>query len=225
MGSQSFNVTLGRRNMPLSEALARAPRAFREQAQKGFRILSGLGKEQYGLVVDVVIGTLERGQPSLVELGKRLSMTEDETTSLFAAAMIVVPLLINQKTPEEFRTEATKAGFLPPEVADASVPFAKSVYEKREALGRVMRRSALPSQVLPTLTNVEIVVDIRMDFEDQEVYEAVPVAMFHIDTDVSNTELWFQASKSQLEHFRDDLSETIKRMEIAETWARKGRAS
>lgn len=211
--------------MPLSEALTRAPRAFREQAQKGFRILSGLGKDQYGLIVEVVMGTLERGQPSLGELGRRLALTEDETTSLFAAAMILVPLLVNQKTPEEFRTEATKAGFLPPEVADAAVPFAKSVHEKREALGRAMRRSALPSQVLPALTNVEIIVDIRMDFEDQEVYEAVPVALFHVDTDVSHTELWFQASKSQMEHFRNDLDEAIKRMEIADAWARKGRAS
>ena len=66
---------------------------------------------------------------------------------------------------------------MPTDVAQAVVPFAQSVFERRVELRRIMRRAALPSRVLPFLTDVEIVVDVRMDFEDQEVYEAVPVAL------------------------------------------------
>jgi hypothetical protein len=141
---------------------------------------------------------------------------------LLAAAMLIVPLLANRGTPEEFSSEATKAGFLPADVGQAIVPFSQSVFERRVELARVMRRVALPSQVLPYLSDVEIVVDVRMDFEDQEVYEAVPVAMLHLDTDTNNTEIWFQASKSQMEQLRKDIDAAIKRMEIAESWARRG---
>jgi len=209
--------------MPLADALARAPRAFREQAQKGFRVLAGVGREHYGEIVDAVMRTLQNRQPALEELGRSLCLPTDQMSGLLAAAMIIVPLLANRGTPEEFSSEATKAGFLPTDVAQAIVPFAQSVFEKRAELGRIMRRAALPSQVLPYLADVEIVVDVRMDFEDQEVYEAVPVAMLHIDTDANNTEIWFQASKSQMEQFRKDIDAAIKRMEIAEAWARRGR--
>jgi hypothetical protein len=223
MGSQSFSITLPRSDLSLGEALVRAPRAFREQAQKGFKLLAGIEKEHYGEIIDSVMRTLENKQPP-EELGKSLSLSTDEMSGLLAAAMLIVPLLANRGTPEEFGSEATKVGFLPTDVAQAVVPFARSVFERRVELRRIMRRAALPSQVLPFLADVEIVVDVRMDFEDQEVYEAVPVALFHIDTDTGNTEIWFQASKSQMEQFRKDIDAAIRRMEIAEAWTRRGRA-
>jgi len=185
MGSRSFSITLPRTDLPLADALARAPRAFREQAQKGFRVLAGVGKEHYGEIIDAVMRTLENKQPSFEELARSLSLPADQMGGVLAAAMLIVPLLANRGTPEEFSTEAARAGFLPPDVGRAIEPFAQSVFEKRAELGRIMRRAALPGQVMPSLTNVEIVVDVRVDFEDQEVYEVAPVAMLHLDTDVN----------------------------------------
>ena len=155
----------------------------------------------------------------------RITVSADQMGGVLAAAMLIVPLLANRGTPEEFNVEAARAGFLPPDVGKAIEPFAQSVFEKRAELLRIMRRAALPGQVMPSLTNVEIVVDVRMDFEDQEVYEVAPVAMLHLDTDTNTAEIWFQASKSQMEQLRKDIDAAIKRMEIAEAWARKGRAS
>jgi hypothetical protein len=64
MGSQSFHIVLPRPDRSLAEALARAPRAFREEAQKGFRVLANVGKEHYGEVVDTVMRTLENKSPA-----------------------------------------------------------------------------------------------------------------------------------------------------------------
>ena len=71
------------------------------------------------------------------------------------------------------------------------------------------------------MSNVEIVIDLRMAFEQQAVFEAVPVAIVHIDTDADNEEMWFQASRAQLERLRIDIDEAIKRMEVAEAWGRR----
>jgi len=223
MSSQSFNIVIPRRDMPLGEALARAPRAFREQAQKGFRVLAALGSDHHRAVIDGVMAALENRQSAMTDLGKRLLLSPEQTSGLFAAAMLLVPLLVSRSSPEEFKAEAIKVGFLPLEVAEGIMPFAGSVLENKEALNRAIRRSSLSSQVWPSLSGVDIVVDVRMDFEDEEVFETMPVAVCHIETDTDKAEIWFQASKSQMEHFRSDLDEAIKRMEIAETWARKGR--
>ena len=225
MGSPSFNITLPRTDLPLAEALARAPRAFREQAQKGFRVLAGVGKEHYGEIIDAVMRALESKQPSFNELAKSLSLPVDQMGGVLAAALLIVPLLANRGTPEEFRNEATRTGLLAPDIGQAIEPFAESVVEKRGELRRIMRRAALTAQVMPSLSNVEIAVDVREDFEEHEVYEAVPVAMLHFDTDSNNTEIWFQASKSQMEQLRKDIDVAIKQIETAEVWARRGRPS
>jgi hypothetical protein len=184
-----------------------------------------VGKEHYGEIIDAVMRTLENKQPSFDELAKSLSLPAEQMGGVLAAAMLIVPLLANRGTPEEFRNEAARAGFLPPDIGQAIEPFAQSVFEKRADLARIMRRAALAGQVMPSLSNVEIVVDVRVDFEDQEVYEIAPVAMLHLDTDTNNTEIWFQASKSQMEQLRKDVDSAIKQMEIAEAWARRGRSS
>ena len=213
---------LPRPERSLADALAGAPRAFREQAQKGFRVLAGIGREHHGEIVRSVIRTLESRQPHFEELEKSLSLSKDDLSGLVAAAMIAVPLLAERGTAEEFTSAAVKVGLLPAELTQEIVPFAQSVISERSGLGRTIRRTAMSSQVLPYLAEVEIVVDLRIDFENQEVHEAVPLAMFHIDTDANGQEIWFQASKPQLERLRSDIEAAIKRMENAEAWARRG---
>jgi hypothetical protein len=138
-----------------------------------------------------------------------------------AAAMITVPLLGNGGTAEEFTAAAVKVEMLPAELVASIQPFIHVVVSDRSQIARAIRRAAMPSQVLPFLADIEIVVDLRMAFDEQKVAEAVPVAIIHVDTDAEAEEVWFQASKAQLERLRRDIDEAIRQMEASEVWTRR----
>lgn len=209
----------------MSEALAGAPRAFREQAKKGFKVLAGIGQQHYAEILRAVVLTLESRQPPFEDLAKRLSLSKDDISSLMAAAMITVPLLGNGGTAEEFTSAAIKVDMLSADLVSEIRPFIQVVVADRSQIGRAIRRAAMPSQVLPFLADVEIVVDLRMAFEDQKISEAVPVAIVHVDTDAEGEEIWFQVSRSQMERLRNDVDAAIKRMELAEAWTLREPAS
>lgn len=138
-----------------------------------------------------------------------------------AAAMVAVPLLGNSGTVEEFTAAATKVEILTPDLVDKLLPFFQVVIQEQPLLARAIRRASLPGQVLPSFTDFEIAIDVRIAFEDHGVYESVPVAIVHIDTDASGGEIWFQASKAQMERLKSSVDTAIKRMELAEAWAQK----
>jgi hypothetical protein len=160
----SFNFILPRPERSLSEALTAMPRAFREHARKGFAVLARLGRQHYAEILRAVVITLETRQPPLEDLEKRLSITKDELSALMAAAMITVPLLGNGASPEDFTSAAVKVDMLPQDLAAGVLPFMQIVVAERPQLGRAIRRTAMPSQVLPFLAGVDIVVDLRMAF-------------------------------------------------------------
>jgi hypothetical protein len=132
--------------------------------------------------------------------------------------MLVVPLLGEGGNAEEFIGAAVKAEMIPAESVPKIRPFIDAVVSQRAQIARAIRRATIPSQVLPFVEDVEIVVDLRMAFEEEVVLEAVPVAIVHIDTDADGEEIWFQASKPQLERLRGDIDEAIRRMSAAEAW-------
>lgn len=217
----SFNISLPRTERPLAESLTSVPRQFRELAKRGFRVLAAIGKQHYAEILRAVVITLESREPPFVELEKSLGISKDDLGALMAAAMIAVPLLGNNGTAEEFTAAATKVEILTTDLVAEVLPFFHVVIQERPLLSRAIRRSALPAQVLPSFSDFEIVIDVRIAFEEQAVYETVPVAIIHIDTDVDGREIWFQASKAQMERLKGSIDTAIKRMELAEAWAAK----
>jgi hypothetical protein len=61
----SFNLTIPRLERPISEALSGVPRAFKDQARKGFVVLAEVGPNHYAEVLRAVVTTLEspKGAP------------------------------------------------------------------------------------------------------------------------------------------------------------------
>ena len=133
--------------------------------------------------------------------------------------MLTVPVLSQGINAEEFITSAVKAGIIPQNLVSKIQPFVDAVVAEKAQIGRVMRRAALPAQVLPYMSNFEVAVDIRLAFEEEAVLEAVSVAIVHIDTDANSEEIWFQASIQQMRKLKSDVELAIKRMEAAEEWS------
>jgi hypothetical protein len=43
-----------------------------------------------------------------------------------------------------------------------------------------------------------------------------------VDTDAEVEELWFQASRQQMQQLKIDVDEAIRRMDLAEAWGNRG---
>lgn len=194
------------------------PRAFKEQAEKGFAVLATISPQHYAEILKAVVVTVESKRAPLEGLEKTLGLSKNDLSALFAAAMLTVPILAQGGNAEEFVSSAVKAGLIADGLVPRIQPFIDTVIAERIGIGRAIKRAALPSLVLPFLSNVEVVVDLRIGFEQEVVAEAVPVAVIHIDTDAEGKEIWFQASKQQMEDLKTDVQEAIKRMETAESW-------
>jgi hypothetical protein len=222
----SLNLTIPRIERPLADSLSEVPRAFRIQAQSGFKVLASVSKQHYAEILKAVVVVLESRKAPLEELEKHLGLSQSDLSSLIAASMLTVPILGSSGgTPEEFLAALVKVDLVPAELVPNIRPFIETVVAERLQLGRAMRQAALPSQVLPFLSDVEIVVDLRVGFEGDAVLDTVPVAVLHIDTDADGAEIWFQASKSQMERLKLDIDEAVKRMEAAEAWSQRGPGS
>ena len=195
------------------------PRAFRDQAEKGFAVLAELSKQHYAELLRAVVVAIESNKPPLEDLEKNLKISANDLSSLFAAAMLTVPVLSQGINAEEFITSAVKTGIIPQNLVSKIQPFVDAVVAERAQIGRAIRRAALPAQVLPYMSDFEVAVDIRLAFEEEAVLEAVPVAIVHIDTDANDEEIWFQASIQQMRKLKSDVEQAIKRMEAAEAWS------
>ncbi len=214
----SFNINIPRSERALADMVGRFPRAFREQAEKGFVVLATVNSQHYAEILKAVVITLESKRAPLENLEKYLKLSKNDLSMLFAAAMLTVPFLGEGGNAEEFVGSAVKSGLIRAELVPQIQPFIDTVVAERAQIGRAIRRAALPGEVLPFLSNVEVAVDLRIGFEQEAVADAVPVAVIHIDTDANGKEIWFQASKQQMELFKKDIEEAIKRMDIAEAW-------
>ena len=224
MGS-SLNFRIPRPERPLADAMAEAPPAFKDQARKGFRVLASVGEQHYAEILRAVMVALESRTAPLDDLEKHLELSKSDVSSLFAASMMTVPILGGGGTAEEFLAAAVKVDMIPADLESAIRPFIDAAVEERAQIGRAIRHAGLSSQVLPFLSDVEIAVDLRVAFEGDAVLDTVPVAVVHLDTDAQGAEIWFQASKPQMERLKRDIDDAIKRMETAETWSRREPAS
>jgi hypothetical protein len=219
----SLTFTIPRTERPIADMLSSIPRAFKDDAQKGFRILTQVAVADYAAIMSAVMTALESKTASLDGLEQRLRVPKSDLGALFAASMLVVSLLAEGGTPDEFLTASVQTDLMRPEMQPKIRPFLDNIVADRLVVKKALRRASMSSQVLPFLSDVEVVVDLRMAYEDNAVADAVPVAVFHIDTDGNGQEIWFQASKGQIERLKLDIDATLKKMEAAENWSKADR--
>ncbi len=214
----SFNISIPRSGRSLAETLGRLPPAFKDQAQNGFVVLAGLHPQHFAAILTSVIGALESKRAPLEYLERNLSLPPSELGALFAAAMLMVPILAEVGKADEFVELAVKTELLPRDLAGKIQPFIDAVVLQRSQIQRAIRRAELQTQALPSLTRMELAIDLRVAFDDDHVTDAVPVVVIYVATDADGGEIWFQASKQQMQDLKNDVDEAIRKMDIAEAW-------
>jgi hypothetical protein len=211
-----FNVPNSGR--PIGEAIAKLPRAFRDNAEKGFVVLASVPEKNYDHIVETAIVMMESQRPPIEELQKVLNLNQSDAGRVFSAAMVVVPLFDKTTTVDEFFDAAIKAKLIDASIYPKLKPFVERVASRGPEIATAIRKATLTDQCLPSFFDMDVIVDLRIGFEEGRVDVAVPVALIHIDTDAEQEELWFQCSKQQLILIKDDIEAALKKMDAAEAW-------
>ena len=216
MGAVRFNVPHSGR--PVSEVIARLPRSFRDDAEKGFIVLASVPERHYDQIVQSAIIMMESRRPPVEELKKALGLTQSEAGSVFSAAMVVVPLFDKTTTVDDFFDAAIKTKLIDASTYPKVKPFVDRVASHGSEIASAIKKATLSDEGLPSFMDLDVTVDLRIGFEEGRVDVAVPIALIHIDTDAEREELWFQCSKQQLLLIKDDIEAALKKMDAAEAW-------
>lgn len=217
MGTIRFNVP--RSDRSANEMLARLPRAFRDDAEKGFTVLSRIPSDKFEEIIQRAIVMVESRRPPIDGLQASLELPAGDISNVFAAAMLMIPFIGEGVTTAEFSDAATKSKLIDSESVARLKTFFDAFVAQAKSVAEAIKRSSVSDEVLPSFYEMDIAVDMRLAFSGDNVDIAVPVAVLHIDTDAEDRQLWFQCSKQQLAIIRDDIDEALKKMKVAESWA------
>ena len=217
----------------LLERLTEIPKAAKDHLKQGFTTLAQLSPQErhdtLALVVDIISTPSESLQESLVDrLSSRLKISKEQASKLYAAAALSSALnsLQQDTPPEQLVQSAIQAGIIETANEDIALTLFQALAQDRGPLNQVFQRSALADKLLPSLSDWETTVDVRLAFnKDNKVRFTVPVILLYLRTDARDQRLWFQATKPQLEQLIKDLQDTLRRAEQAEQWAKQASSS
>ncbi len=207
---------------PLPEMLPPIPERAKPFVREGFRILGEFSDAQQDVLSsasEILTDPLSALRED--DLALKLSIEQEEVRPLVSSLRMITSVLSSSEvTAEELLDFLEKEEVIVDESQKNTVlAVAKEIERNRGALRQGIDKSRLGSEILPSLDEFEITVDIRLGFEKEEVTLAVPVALMHLATDVPHEDIWFQMTKSHVERLVEDLQEILLRMNSAEKLA------
>ena len=201
----------------------RMPAPVRSFVRDGFDILARVPEKSFDDLRTAVIESVHSGSAIKEgDLPTRLGVSAEDTRVLLGSMSLIASMVSAREiTADEFVISAVNVKLIGPQNKQAAHSFISAILRDRTALKRSIEQSSAASEVLPSLLDFEVTVDLRLAFEKNAVRDSIPVALVHIDTDAMSEELWFQANKRQLERLIKELEDAVQKMEQAEKWARR----
>jgi hypothetical protein len=161
-------------------------------------------------------------EPKAPDLASKFGLNKADSQSLVGIISFLVLLVSKPGEPEAAPTivgALVSAEILDKDAQAAIIVVLNELDRDRSSVTSALRRTSLATRLLPSLTDLNCVVDIRIGFDNDEIALAVPVVLVHIDTDSKDQEIWFQMSKGQLKTAIEDLTKILLRVEAAEKWS------
>lgn len=207
----------------LLEALRAIPPDYQAFIRSGFADLRDLGPELRNIVFEKLRSA--PAYPSNLELEPlvaQLGSEPGETRAILAAARLILGIVAyRDDSPQDVVSAAVEAGVLEQNDAAAILELATDWARDRRELRKSLDESSLQHALLPSLSRIELRVDIRLAFSEGKISSAVPVALVYIDTDATDAQLWFQMSMSQVAALESKLAEIRKQLASASEAAGK----
>ena len=207
----------------LKETFADIPDHVRGHIRDGFRMLAKLSTEAWPNLVSLVEASGSQAADIELELvGRRLNISPEDVGEVLGSARLVCGILaFRSDSPRDLVEAAQAIGVLEGNDSERVEKFADFVAKDRKKLKQGFEQASLQNSLLPSLSEFDVGIDLRLHFEDGKVSHAVPVIVAHIDTDSYEQELWFQMTPFQLESLIASLQEALKQLKEAESIARK----
>ena len=207
----------------LASVFAEIPEHIREFLGNGFKTLAKVKTESLEDLTHFTVTHFADDIPSDREvgvIGEKLGIEKDRVSELMSAASFVVQAISERtETSDEFIKEAKAIGLVGEAEEPSALLFAKTVAEQRQDIKRRMEAEDIAASVLPSLSSMQVAVDLRLSFKEGRVERGVPVAIMHVDTDTQR-EIWLQLSGTQVERMINDLNAILERIRAAEEIAK-----
>jgi len=207
----------------LSDFFADMPREVRTFLRKGFAALAKIPPDRFPEILKVVVERLPQRYPAAeAGLAKTLGIPTEEAKPLLAAAAVFASLISSGEVEvDDLVGQAKTAEVINGNDIDGALQFSRVAASNRAAIQGAMERSGIASAVLPSLSEFETTVDLRLGFEKGRVCSSIPLAIVHVDTDAEGQKLWLQLTKGEVERIVEDLQGVIRQMEDAEKWTQE----
>ena len=203
----------------LARRLSEYPKEAVSFFSSAFGVASRLPGETRTLVLNALIANFERGSRNLSGAALRhiTDLSAREAEQVASAYSLMIGLLSDSTaTPDDFVASAKGILFLPEQEATVRL-IASSICALRPQINATVERAQLAGVVLPSFDDINIAVDFRARFANGALKTGVAVAVVHIDTDVSEQELWLQFSRGDVEDIIKKFSDCLEEMKLAET--------
>jgi len=197
------------------------PTELRSYFERGFRALAKLPSKSYMELARTVMNSFESRGGGSEESGvaDRLGVSPNDAGPLLAAASsIVLSLTSSDVSPQQIIALAANEKLLGEGEKAGAVAFAAFLEGDRARLKQSLERAELSAEVLPSLDEFEMAIDLRIKYDGQKISAVIPVLIAYIDTDATGQRLWLQMSKPQVEKLIRDLQARLTEIQIAENW-------
>lgn len=204
----------------LSDALAEIPEDVRGYFRLGFARICSVDQSRWPMIVSAIskISSPHTADLELERVVSELKVDGDEIHHLVNSSRLLLGILAFRiESCEEVVASIVEAGILVKENEDAILAFAKIASADRGALKQALSMATLQHSLLPSLMQLEVKVDLRLEFDGDSITRTAPVVLVHLDTDAVDQEIWFQLTPSQVEGFISRLQQALRQVGVAET--------
>lgn len=203
--------------------LSGMPEAVRLFFRTGFRVLrEEVASDDYEVLVDATLASMSGlDDPEESELAERLSVSPEQVRPLLAASGLLVGSVSVSKSDEldDFLQALVDAKLIEEEQTEPVAKFATELAQQRERLRTNLEQTSLASDLLPSLEDVDVVLDLRVSVKNETVAMHVPIAIIRLETDDYDQKLVFQTTESQLGRLIKHLKASQEKMATMANWA------
>jgi hypothetical protein len=206
----------------LKEAFEEMPEGFRSFVREGFSQWARVSDDKWDTLLPLVAGSLEAPSDMEVEyVGRRFGIPEDNVLGMIGAARVLCGVLVSRSEGVNEVVEAAVASkSLERSDAERIRQLGERAVGQRSALKRRFEESSLRGTILPSVTELDFRIDLRLHFEGDRASHATPVVIARL-ADAGGDEHCFQLSPFQIEALLSSVQEIARQLKQAESIATK----
>jgi hypothetical protein len=202
----------------LSEEISALPTRASVATRQGFAVASALPEINRQKAVELMLSSVRSSRAGFdtESVSNETNLSLRDAGRLMTALSVTLGLLSENVASSEEFVQAGRGTIFDAASEPTVRAIADIIIRERPTLAKEMARHQLAAEVLPSLAQFDVTVDLRVRFNNDKADEFVSVAVVHIDTDGNNQELWLQLSKSDITTMLDKINKAAREMDLVE---------